>query len=1259
MKNTYLSWARRLFDVPLLTALFLVAFLLLSPCFSSLADDTAISSEEAAGIQAFWDFFGPDGVNECFQPEADPILQDCDAITTISSDEQAILTTAWETVGGGRINRKYLNGLIAFCYDEELAFPHGASYDYLAASDAAIHGQAAAIAQRYGRSGVDNAQWWSECQVAIWAVRAGCQSYDSAAAFARSYCADRKITDPATVADYAYIVGTLVAETVGASDIAYLYQAADPENQRLLTYLSVWPDPAPTYPSPKYDRVSAEETYTASRNHRITIDQKSASVTGELLAGAIFEVYENERLVGTITTDAQGKGTCQWTSFTTASISVTKDYCSNYDELDPEIRKTITGYTNRDDAYSAAKSEAMTAARAQAETLADSPSTVTVHEITVPTGFSPTADSRQTVILTGDDSAILSVVNTPWSATFLIYKTDGTTGEPIPDDASFALYEWNGIDYQISPHYRILRRDDGVYTVTSSYPDGQPGRLYYTQQNQGRFALAETAAPDGYYLDPDLSYFTIQQKDTPLYGHNADPRKYDIGDDTKFANQPKPQPLYDMVSASADVSVSRTHQLTLDRKTASITDQPLAGAVFQIYEDGLLVGTITSDAQGQGSCQWEITETAQATVTKSYCSNYNQLEPEEKNTVTGFLSKEDALAAAQAEATLQAQRSAEELADQPRTVTVKETFTPDGFLASEEDIPQIIMSGESQATFSAVNTPWSSTLLIHKVDSITGETIPADASFTLYEWNGTDYQISPHYHILRRDDGIYTVTSNYPDGLPGHLYYTQKNQGRFALAETTAPEGYLLDPERFSFEITADGQTIWAHNATPERYPLCDDTTFANEAVTGTIQITKTGDYLTKAVLSRSSHTEFQYTPLPVSGASFAIYSADNILVATVITDAKGIAFLDGLPLGTYHIHEITAGDGDFLLNPTVATVTLSYKDQFTAVVVDDSTHYHNQRQKIALSLTKTNRPLGDVLSSILPPSPQEASFESTSTSPFGVLPPISVIQGSLSVETLTSQVPLSGAVYGLYTEEDIFGYYLDETTGSVNTTSEPLIPAHTLLERVTTDTDGQAFFTSDLPCSKYYIRELEAPAGYLPDTDIYNIDASYSGQEGEVTLQLSCSFDNDPICLMVTKINSHDQAPLTGAQLALYHLLGIDDSGKEDWELVAQWTSEATPKLLWALPTGSYRLTEKQAPRGYQLAEPVDFVITENTPLITLQMINEPIPPQIPQEPKLPSSPGTPTGDDSPFTLSCWCLLGSFFLLIRSGIVLLSERRR
>ncbi|MBP3701510.1 MAG: hypothetical protein J6I64_06455, partial [Lachnospiraceae bacterium] len=703
MRNTLF---RRLWQIPvILTAIVLTAsFFPFQPM--ALAAETAQEAAEEAGSQAFLDFFGPDGVNDCLQPDTldghialiesststdqlfrgnvldgltfsdlqtfhqqgltleDVIRQASHRIAR--SQEQAVLTTVWENVGNGRINRKYLNGLVAFCFDEELAFPNGALYSYAIASDSIITGQAAAIAQRFGQSGVDNAQWWNECQVAIWAVLAGCDSKESASAFARSYCADRGITDADAIADYAHVVGSLVDETMGDSGTAYLYQAADPANQRILTFFPVWPDPAPVYPSPQYDSVSATESYTAVRHHSVSLQRKYAAITDETLSGAVFEIWEDGKPVGTITTDTSGTGSCSWDLPETVSSTVTKEYCSNYDKLDPETRKEVTGYTNREEAYIAAQAEAQADARTQAEADADRPRTVTIRETSVPTGFSYIGDGTQTVTLTGDDTASLSVTNDPWKATFLIDKVDGITGERIADETIFALYEWNGSSYQISSHYQVIRLTDGTYTVSPCYPEGQTGYLYYTQQNQGRFGLLELQAPDNYYSDSQIFYFEIHKDDAVIYGRNASPDDYPIADDTKFANLPKPQPLYADVTVTEDRTSLRSHQITLDKKTSAITGEAIEGAVFQVYEDGQPVGTITTDAQGMGNCQWTVQGSASITITETYCSNYDDLEPEEQARVTVFSSQEQALASAREQAASQAQALADAEADRPR-----------------------------------------------------------------------------------------------------------------------------------------------------------------------------------------------------------------------------------------------------------------------------------------------------------------------------------------------------------------------------------------------------------------------------------------------------------------------------------------------------------------------------------------------------------------------------------------------------------------
>ncbi len=48
----------------------------------------------------------------------------------------------------------------------------------------------------------------------------------------------------------------------------------------------------------------------------------------------------------------------------------------------------------------------------------------------------------------------------------------------------------------------------------------------------------------------------------------------------------------------------------------------------------------------------------------------------------------------------------------------------------------------------------------------------------------------------------------------------------------------------------------------------------------------------------------------------------------------------------------------------------------------------------------------------------------------------------------------------------------------------------------MTSDEDGSAVFTVDLPLGQYYVKELKAPAGFVSSDEILTFDASYQGQD-------------------------------------------------------------------------------------------------------------------------------------------------------------------
>lgn len=139
--------------------------------------------------------------------------------------------------------------------------------------------------------------------------------------------------------------------------------------------------------------------------------------------------------------------------------------------------------------------------------------TFTVRETSVPHGFDAytgSTGSEQQVSVPADGSTDVTIHNEEWSIQVNIAKIDSETHQPIAADAEFAVFEWDTVEQLYIPfggynQYTVIRNEDGSYSVAngSSYATGSPANrtLYYTQRNEGKFIIAETRAPEGYYGD--------------------------------------------------------------------------------------------------------------------------------------------------------------------------------------------------------------------------------------------------------------------------------------------------------------------------------------------------------------------------------------------------------------------------------------------------------------------------------------------------------------------------------------------------------------------------------------------------------------------------------------------------------------------------------------------------------------------------------------------------------------------------------------
>ena len=363
----------------------------------------------------------------------------------------------------------------------------------------------------------------------------------------------------------------------------------------------------------------------------------------------------------------------------------------------------------------------------------------------------------------------------------------------------------------------------------------------------------------------------------------------------------------------------------------------------------------------------------------------------------------------------------------------------------------------------------------------------------------------------------------------------------YTLREEFAPYGYLRATDiQFTVEDTENIQSV----------------VMKDEVPTGSIIINKDGEFVTDKTLITDHWYDFvfNYFKKSLAGVTFEVYAAEDIvspdgletvyfekdeLVATIVTDDNGIASIEELPLGKYYLVETETIEG-FVLDNTPIEADLSYVDQDTKVVYAGM-DVTNERQKVKITVIKTDK---------------------------------------------ETEKPLEGAVFGLFAKEDI-----------VNSEGTVIVAADEKIEKAVTGADGTVTFVSDLPLGQYYVKEMEAPKGYVKSDKVFDVDAAYQGDDVAV-IEFTAEFENTPIKVEFSKTDITGEKEIAGAKLSV-----IDSEGK----VIESWTSEAGKTyMMERLPIGKYILREETAPYGYKIAKDVEFEVTETIEIQKVSMKDE-----------------------------------------------------
>ena len=420
-----------------------------------------------------------------------------------------------------------------------------------------------------------------------------------------------------------------------------------------------------------------------------------------------------------------------------------------------------------------------------------------------------------------------------------------------------------------------------------------------------------------------------------------------------------------------------------------------------------------------------------------------------------------------------------------------------------------------------------------------------------------------------------TLTTN----SKGEISVTGLKLGNYKYQEIAAPDGYVLDKTVKDFSITYENSS---------KEVITVPKTVMNKMPRGKFTLTK------KAV-----------DKTPLAGAEYKIWSVGNDPEGKVIdynktlkTDSKGQITVTGLKLGTYKYQEVKAPSG-YVLDKTVRSFTLKYQNQNTAVV--GLTAERIDKKVEAEKLNINNKLVaGAELKVIDKDGKVVDSWTSTGT----VHKIKNLVEGQkytlVEVKAPKGYIKAKSVDFTVTSEKkDQTVSMTDMQTEIVKTDKdgkklsgmnyEVVNSKGTVIDKGITSATERVFLNNLIEGEKYTIKEIKAPDGYV----LNNKEVTFTAGEKD-NVQL-ISIKNKQVVAKKLDVNGNF---IKGAKLEV-----TDKDGK----VVDSWTSEASTHIIKNLKVGkAYKLIEKEVPKGYVLANPVEFTVSENKETQTVKMIDQ-----------------------------------------------------
>ena len=401
---------------------------------------------------------------------------------------------------------------------------------------------------------------------------------------------------------------------------------------------------------------------------------------------------------------------------------------------------------------------------------------------------------------------------------------------------------------------------------------------------------------------------------------------------------------------------------------------------------------------------------------------------------------------------------------------------------------------------------------VYEIRGLEGATYEIHAAEDIYTPDGT----------LRaaKGDVVDTVTT----GSGGAVSTKELYLGKYEVVETKAPYGMVLNPNPQQVELVYAGQEVDLTETAAGVY---------NERQKVELGLEKTLELSEKFGIGSNNElaniTFGLYAAEDLTAADGSVIPADGLLeIVSLDADGKGTAQTD-LPLGSYYLKEHST-DAHYILSGAKYPVTFAYGDQETAVV----TIAANDGEPIVNEL----------------------------------------ILGSVSGKKVDEDGKnLGGAKIGLFAPSA--KEFTEETAILVTTSAE----------------DG-SFQFEDIPYGLWIVREIEQPEGFVLSTDLFPVAVNEDGQVIEVEITNEFIRGN----LHLTKFDKdYPENKLSGAVFEVYRdTNGNKELDKDDELLGTMKETEKGQYEMKDLLYGGVLVKEKTAPDGFYLDENVYYVMID-----------------------------------------------------------------